>query len=206
MIAYCGETRARKTLAALDAAGIGTVIQRGRYKRPPPRSWVYDNAVFEDHRNGRAFDGDTWIAELPRVLEAERAPDFVVIPDMVASADSLAFSLSWLPRVPRSTVPLALVVQNGMKPDAIPWDARFDVVFVGGSVDWKLRTGGAWAAAAHAHGKRCHVGRVGSMKRVSWAHAAGADSIDSSLPLWSAEMLERFVRSLNAARQQLPLF
>ncbi len=200
MKAYCGETRARKTLASLDAAGIGMVIQRGRFKVAPPRPWFYDNAVFEDWRAGKAFDAAKWTEEVPRVLVS--TPDFVVLPDIVASPDSLAFSLHWLEWLPDTSVPLALVVQDGMVPSAIPWAERFSLLFVGGTLPWKLDTGRMWVEAGHEHGRRVHIGRVGTAKRVAWAYSAGADSIDSSLPLWSVEQLRGFVRALNDAAAQ----
>src|SRR4051794_21490167 len=53
-----------------------------------------------------------------------------------------------------------------------------------------------WVAYAHAHGWRCHVGRVGTVERVHWARALGVDSIDSALPLWSTKKLEAFLDAL----------
>jgi hypothetical protein len=93
-----------------------------------------------------------------------------------------------------------------MSPEQIPWSAAFAVLFVGGSLPWKLNTGAMWARVAHANGRDCHVGRVGSAKRVRWAVDAGADSIDSSLPLWSAEKTDVFLAALDSARRQTSLF
>lgn len=202
MIAYCGETRARKTLASLDAAGIGIVIQRGNFRRPPVRPWFYDNGAFLDWRHGKLFDAETWERESLRVLACEQPPAFLVLPDIVASAESLAFSLNWAERLPATTTPLALVVQDGTTPATLPWSERFDVLFVGGTLAWKLATGASWCQAAKERGRLSHVGRVGTVARVRWAHAAGADSIDSSLPLWSTEQLRGFVRALHDANAQ----
>ena len=81
------------------------------------------------------------------------------------------------------------------------------VLFVGGTIEWKLRTGHKWVELAHEQGIRCHIGRVGSMKRVIWARKIGADSIDSSLPLFSREKLDRFLRALTVPLQaELPLW
>jgi NADPH:quinone reductase-like Zn-dependent oxidoreductase len=80
------------------------------------------------------------------------------------------------------------------------------VLFVGGSLPWKLATGERWVRFAHAHGRRCHIGRVGTPRRVAWARRIGADSIDSCLPLWSRENLDAFVaavRGEQAATAQL---
>jgi len=85
--------------------------------------------------------------------------------------------------------------------------APISVLFVGGTVEWKFKTGHEWVELAHSYGLICHIGRVGSMKRVIWARRIGADSIDSSLPLFSREKLERFLRALTRPLQaELPLW
>lgn len=69
-------------------------------------------------------------------------------------------------------------------------------LFVGGTLAWKMATGGAWVDEAHGRGLRCHVGRVGIPRRVRWARAIGADSIDSSAPLWSKAKLRAWISAL----------
>lgn len=136
-------------------------------------------------------------------LPAGQRPDFVVLPDVVAGGlASLALSRAWLARIGRLGLRWALAVQDGMTPRHIPWKAPFDVLFVGGSTPWKLETTRQWAEAAHARGKRCHVGRMGSGVRVAWAKSCGVDSIDSALPLFSAEMLARFRGAMAAPAQE----
>jgi len=80
------------------------------------------------------------------------------------------------------------------------------VLFVGGSLEWKLATGGAWVRLAHAYGRPAHIGRVGTAKRVEWAHHAKADSIDSCLPLFSEEQFRGFVNALRSPSRQQYLF
>lgn len=72
----------------------------------------------------------------------------------------------------------------------------FDGIFVGGTLPWKIRTGAQWVELGHELGVKCHIGRVGTAKRVRWAMRIGADSIDSSLPLWSKENLGVFINAL----------
>lgn len=74
---------------------------------------------------------------------------------------------------------------------------------MGGSKPWKFATAAQWVVLAHAYGKRCHVGRVGSFKRVRWAIEIEADSIDSSLPLWSKAQLKRFLAALHMQQDML---
>jgi hypothetical protein len=126
-------------------------------------------------------------------------PDFIVLPDKVAAgAESLELSLQWSRRL-RGVAPLSLVVQDGMEPPEVMnalVDTAATVLFVGGSLEWKLDTAPQWVRLAHSYGRRCHVGRCGTMVRVRWAREIHADSVDSTTPLWSDAHLERFVRAL----------
>jgi hypothetical protein len=82
---------------------------------------------------------------------------------------------------------------------------RIAWLFVGGSIEWKLKTGHEWTQAARSFGGGdilVHIGRVGSARRIAWAQWCGAHSIDSSLPLWSEEKLASFLEAL----KQPPLF
>jgi hypothetical protein len=115
---------------------------------------------------------------------------------MLGGMASLDFSLRWVPYL-RGLAPLYFVVQDGMMPDQIgPAMGPFAGIFVGGSVAWKTKTGKQWVHFAHALDRKCHIGRVGSARRVRWARAIGADSIDSCLPLWSADKLRVFCAAL----------
>lgn len=198
MIAYTGETRAKKLRARLADFGIGLVVQRGRVEKADlfawPR-WFYDNLAFLDWRSGAAFDEVAFARDVLSILDLPptNRPDFAVLPDAVAQGDtSLGMSMSWLHRVGRLPISWALAVQDGMTTDGISWEAPFDVVFVGGTTQWKLSTARQWCEVAHANRKRVHVGRMGSARRVRWARSIGADSIDSALPLWSEENLSAF--------------
>ena len=134
------------------------------------------------------------------------APDFVVCPDRVAGGlDSLEFSRLWLERCEslRPGLRYYLAVQNGMTHDDVSTDG-FAGIFVGGDLPWKIATGESWVRFAHDRHLPCHIGRVGTAKRVYWARRIGADSIDSCLPLWSADNLRTFVQAL--ASRQLEMF
>jgi hypothetical protein len=89
------------------------------------------------------------------------------------------------------------------KADVAPVLPRFAGVFVGGSLPWKIATGAAWVSFAYRNAKPCHVGRVGTARRVAWARRIGADSIDSSLPLWSADNLRVFVSAIEGRQLEL---
>lgn len=210
MKAYVGQTRSAALVAKLAAAGIGECVTRGQL--PPRRgSWFYDNGAFEDWRAGAPFNYLQWSRDMrairlwqdnqgiptyrPHGGERLTAPDFVVVPDLVAQGwHSMFFSLEHLEEARRSGAPCYLAVQDGMTPAFVATHiAKFDGLFVGGSLEWKLETGAAWVKFGRKHGRRVHIGRVGTVDRVQWAIAIGASSIDSSLPLWTREKLEAFL-------------
>jgi len=94
---------------------------------------------------------------------------------------TLARSLPMLPRIRAAGFPAALVAQGGLMPDAVPWD-DIDALFIGGTTDWKLGPDVvALVAAAKAHGKWAHMGRVNSWRRYDYARSIGCDSVDGTV-------------------------
>lgn len=206
MRVYVGQTRSAKLIARLVALGFGECVSRGEL--PPRRHpWFLDNGAFGDWRSGRTFDGEAYRQDLEEAAALRVPPDFIVCPDIVAGGlDSLAFSLGWRDEL-GSALPgrrVYLVVQDGMEASHVrSVSDRFDGLFVGGSLPWKVATGGAWVRTAHELGMPCHIGRVGTARRVRWAQRIGADSIDSCLPLWSAGHLEKFVAAVGQIQGDL---
>lgn len=212
MKAYCGQTRSAELVARLAAHGIGECTVRGELKSRRRDPWFYDNGAYRDWQAGVAFNGVQFSRDMRRIRYTATMPlpDFVVVPDVVAGGiESLA--LSRRERVELSDPdggrepPAYLAVQDGMTVEAVgeflQLSAEVDEqiyqgIFVGGTLDWKLQTSAAWVEFAHATGRRCHVGRVGTADRVRWAHSIGADSIDSCLPLMYVEHLESFLGAL----------
>jgi hypothetical protein len=193
---YTGQTRSRKLIADLSALGFGEIVCPSEL--PPRRKpWALDNGAFRAWKAGVPFDSDAFVRSLGEMRWS--SPDFIVCPDIVAGGmTSLAFSLGWRRRL-ALVGPLYLAVQDGMEADAVIVALRsFDGLFVGGTLRWKLRTGADWVCVAHAAGKPCHIGRVGTFRRVTWARRINADSIDSCLPLWSRGQLDRFVEGLSS--------
>jgi len=210
VIAYVGQTRSRSLIARLDQLGIGECVVRGELPPRRPSRFFHDNAAYRDWRAGTAFDFTRWTRDMRWMNYRGIVPDFVVVPDIVAGGRaSLDFSATWRDEVPDG-FPAYLAVQDGMSlADVAAQLDRYDGLFVGGTLAWKLATAAAWVQLAHAHGKRCHVGRVGTAARVRWARAIGADSIDSCLPLRHAEHLDAFVAALAEPAESstaLPLF
>lgn len=107
---------------------------------------------------------------------------FATAPDVVGDAiATLNRSLPVFPKIRALGYQAALVAQDGLENvRIIPWHA-FDVLFIGGSTEWKL--GAACAAIvreAKARGKWVHMGRVNSFKRLAYAQAIGCDSADGT--------------------------
>lgn len=146
--------------------------------------WAADNGCF-----GKGYPGDAgylaWLAK-----HAEHAPRcvFATAPDVVGDADAtLERSAPFYAPIRALGYPVALVAQDGLTPDRVPW-ADIDALFIGGSTDWKL---GAAArlliTEAKARGLFVHIGRVNSHRRMRYAHFVGADSVDGTFLTFGPE-------------------
>lgn len=206
MRAYIGQTRGRKLIAELARLGYGEMTVRDEV--PPRRTpWALDNGAFRDWKAGTPFDADAFRRSLD-ALERCAEPDFVVCPDRIAAGNqSLLVSRSWLPELRARGCRVALVAQDGMDLEVLERElTSYDVLFVGGTKHWKHATGSQLVALGHRAGKAVHIGRISSMKHVRWARSIGADSIDSCVPLWSTDNLDRFRRALLEEHIQVEMF
>jgi hypothetical protein len=208
MIVYVGQTRAAEWIRRCKNQSFREMTVRGEL--PPRRNpWAYDNGAYKDWKGDKPFDFNRYTRDL-RVIRNDKIPkpDFIVLPDIPSKGkESLEHSISCLEWT-RSTllptkVPLYLAVQDGME-GMVKEIAKLklDGLFVGGTLDWKLVWGAAWVATAHNLRMKCHIGRVGTAKRVRWAQEIGADSIDSCQPLRNKTEFERFCRAVNAPAQE----
>lgn len=170
-------------MTAMSAGHLGyidTPLQGN--KRPNGVTFCLDNGCFSDR-----WDEAKWWAFL--VANAHRAADciFAVAPDVVADhAATLARSTPWLPKIRALGYPVAFVLQDGATTETLPW-ADFDVLFVGGSTDYKLgRAARVLVTEAKRRGKWVHVGRVNSERRWRYCETSielgglGADSVDGT--------------------------
>lgn len=199
MKVYCGDTRSRKLLAIFRQRGIGAVAIRGKLHLRRLSPWFFDNGAFPDWTAGLPFDAPAFRADLETMARetSDDPPDFVVAPDRVGEGEaSLAESVAWLPELRRYPWPVYLAVQDGLEHVDVG-ARRFDGIFIGGSLEWKLRTAPHWVALARREGLPCHFARCGTASRVSYARALGCDSLDSSLPLWSKRKLAVFMTALD---------
>ena len=104
---------------------------------------------------------------------------FVTCPDVVGDAvATIELWREWSPVIRRYGYRPAWVAQDGVTNALIP---RCDVVFVGGSTEFKeSRQVHNLCAYAKARGVWVHWGRVNSKRRFRLAMEAGADSVDGS--------------------------
>lgn len=150
---------------------------------PTGATWCADNGCF-----GKGWPGtEAWWSWLTNQPDRDRCA-FAVAPDVVAdAAATLERSRPWLPRIRALGIPAAFVAQDGQEALPVPWDA-FDVLFIGGSTEWKLGAHArALIAEAKARGKRVHMGRVNTWRRFRYAVEVGCDSADGTVLAFGPE-------------------
>ena len=148
----------------------------GGWRKPDPGfRYAIDNGAFAAWKAGRPFDAAGFLALLARVKLEPVQPEWVAVPDVVT--DRLGtFEMwdHWAPVVADLAVPLAFVVQDGMKAADLPAEAA--VIFVGGSTPWKWLTLPMWCE----QGRPVHVGRVNTARRLRHCARLGVQSCDGT--------------------------
>jgi hypothetical protein len=171
---------------------------------------MIDNGAFSEFTGNAPFSEEKFFALLDAVVAAglQDKVQHVVVPDKVG--DWQGTNERWKEfndRVRAYGMPVAYVAQDGIEEhvETIPWD-DFDVLFIGGSTPWKLgydpkgeykdfnrptdaelrkagylKKQGALIKEAQRRGKRVHMGRVNSWKRMELAnYGAQVDSADGN--------------------------
>lgn len=188
---YLANASSPKVRDAMRAGLIGQMVTPAEGRKPLPGvPFGADNG-----RYGKGYPGDdawfTWLDSLPR----EHCL-FAVAPDVVADAQAtLAESLPWLPRIRALGFPAAFVAQDGLEHLEVPWD-QVDVLFIGGSTEWKLSPHAArLAREAKDRGKRVHMGRVNSGRRKAIADLFECDTVDGTFLAFGPDVnLPRLLR------------
>lgn len=176
--------RIRDAMSAGVIACMQTPAQR--MKVPAGAWWAADSGIF-----GKGYPGDAawqaWLTDHP--APADRCL-FATAPDVVGdAAATLTRSAPFLPVIRRLGLPAALVAQDGLESLSVPW-GDFDVLFLGGSTQWKLSAAAAdLTAQARARGRRVHMGRVNSWQRWQVADAFGCDTCDGTFLAFGPDQL-----------------
>ena len=181
MIAYASRTGTRRNLAALRKAGWRILVSARGVLRTEGFPYALDNGAWTSFQRGEPFDEAAFSKAVTLLGEGA---DWTVLPDIVGGGHrSLAYSLSWLPRLAPLPGKLLIAVQDGMGPDDVrPYLGARVGIAVGGTTEWKIRTIPSWGVLARETGCYLHVLRVNSVKRVRLCQDARADSFDGSGP------------------------
>jgi hypothetical protein len=171
----------------MAAREIGAIVTPAQGNRLPAGSlFAIDNGCGpgRDGKPGAGYPGNrAYLLMLSRLSAQSRSRClFAVAPDVLCDAEAtLRRSLPFVPPMRAwFGLPVALVAQDGLERLDVPWPS-LDVLFLGGSTAWKLGPHArALTAEAKARGKRVHMGRVNSLRRLRYAAAIGCDSADGT--------------------------
>lgn len=138
-------------------------------------SWAMDNGAFI-HKTPLEF-----LAMLKRYQRYAVKPDWVVALDVPGNAEkTLELFPAWNQIIKAYGYPVALVAQNGMRPEQVNWD-EIVCLFVGGTDKWRFGPECmALVREAKRRGKITHLGRVNTQSRIKAAYLAGFDTVDGS--------------------------
>jgi hypothetical protein len=137
--------------------------------------FALDNGRFPCWSSGREWDEAAYIGLLDRVADCGHRPRWILVPDVVGDRDgTLREWDKWCSRLQSYRWPLAFAAQDGMTADDVPGEA--EVVFVGGSTEWKRRTLHEWCESF----PRVHVGRINTWKWLWECREAGVESCDGT--------------------------
>lgn len=198
------QTGTRKTTREAKERDIGLMISNHWYDPGKWSGFAVDNGCYSAYAQNIDWDPSTFLRHLSKYKRLGLTPDFIVCPDIVASADSLNFSLLWNPVLKKlyPDYPQYLAVQDGMSGDVhcikdMLECGIFSGIFVGGTMEWKLLTMKTWVDMAHDVSAKCHVGRIGPVSRMVEARTKGVDSIDSTTWVQRRNALPRYVDAYN---------
>jgi len=157
---------------------IGWLIGPTAMAKTKFRKWIpfaLDNDAFSAWTSGEPWNESTWLEMLKDVNRSGFKPLWALVPDVVADKEAtLEKWRKYSPTVAEFGYPLAFAVQDGMTPHDVPRNA--EVVFVGGTTEWKWRTATIWVS----NFPRVHVGRVNSLQRLWDCEKIGIESVDGT--------------------------
>lgn len=193
-------------LAGQYPGRIGWLLSPGGWRRP--HRWMpygLDNDRFTAWSKGQEWDEVAYMSMVLKAAKEKRAPQWILVPDVVANREgTLEQWRYWAPKLAPYGWPLAFAVQDGMTQADVPSNA--DVVFVGGTTEWKWATVWKWCQ----NNERVHVGRVNGYEGLWSCDDAGAESCDGTGWFRGDQEqlagLERYLReSTNQGRAQARL-
>lgn len=168
--------------------------------------WGADNGCFSATFR---FDDTRYMYWLLSLRSFASTCLFATAPDVVGNHEKTwERSKPWLGAIRVLGFPAAFVAQDGFNGgQGVDWE-MIDVLFVGGTTSYKLGDEARKAIRkAQELGKKVHVGRVNSKRRVEIFNSLKVDSIDGTFlifgPNTNFPKLERWVKSANNYRQEV---
>lgn len=162
--------------------------------------WAADNAAFSN------FNEHSFIKMLERIKGSDCK--FVACPDKVCDGqETIKLFYEWQSIIRKYNLPVALVIQNGMKLSDIPFN-MIDAIFIGGDNEFKLGPDAREITEqAKLLGKWIHMGRVNTNKRLKYAFEIGCDSVDGSgYSMFPEIMIPRALKFLDQIHSQVSLW
>lgn len=153
--------------------------------------WAADNGCFTGSYPG----DDKYLGWLERRKQHQSRCLFVAAPDVLGDA---AATLERFPgmahRLRGAGWPVALVGQDGMEAEQVPW-GLVDWLFVGGTTEWKMgKDARRLIMAALERGVPVHVGRVNSWRRYATFAVMGCASVDGTMIAFGGEKAAEEIR------------
>jgi len=172
---YLGIGGSKKVQQFAQEYKCGWCLTPDNSRDPKTLPYFLDNGAFVAWKRHAPWNERRFM----NLIQRYPNPDFVVAPDIVCGGDrSLMRSLEYVGKIPAT---LYLAVQDGMDFRTVTdYIGSFDGLFVGGSIAWKFATARIWVDIAHLHGKKCHVGRIGTWRGFVHMHHLGVDSVDTT--------------------------
>lgn len=165
-------------MAGKYPGSVGWLIGPSSVEKTKLRMWMpyaLDNDAFQSFSKGVEWDEGAWLKMLEWASKQEFKPRWALVPDVVG--DRVATLEKWAKyssTVRRHGFKLAFAAQDGMVKSDVPSDS--DIVFVGGTTQWKWATVEMWAREF----KRVHVGRVNSVQKLYHLRRLGVESVDGT--------------------------
>ena len=159
---------------------LGHLYSPSGSRRPMPHlPYAIDNGAYKCFTDGVEWSPEPFLRLVDRYAHESIKPLWVTVPDVVGDRDrTIERWHEWAPRLRSEfNVRLALAVQNGMVPaDVNGLELLPDVIFVGGTTEWKWATVDVWATQF----ARVHVGRVNGARDLARCAGAGVESCDGT--------------------------
>ncbi|BAQ67081.1 hypothetical protein [Geminocystis sp. NIES-3709] len=178
MIIYFGNTARKEVIEWHKNYGnVGTLISIKEGEITPPTiPLALDNGAFSYYLSGENFDFDKYFQRLNNYLKrCINQPDWLLIPDMVGNKQETIARWNYCyPFLQKYNLPLAFAVQDGMDKHDVPKNA--EVIFIGGSTNWKLSTASYWTA----HFPKVHMARVNAWNRLCYCLESKINSVDGT--------------------------